>query len=542
MKRYVYFILFFLLGYVTYCFGQDKRICITLDGVEQQCWFGDLKDVPDVPPPPPNCEDNNLCTIDTVVNNLTCEHTPKTCSPGSACNPDTGECVLLPPPPPPNCEDNNLCTIDTVVNNLTCEHTPIECTNGGQCNKLTGACDPPPPPPPPVTDTGVSDVPTQPVNKRVIVVNPTNVVSAIDKILPGDTIQLTSGTYTTPIVVYRSGTKLEPVTIQPAPGHKPILNRLLQLRGSWLIVEGLEITGAHDGMSIVGNNGPTANNITVRKNKIHRNGFQGMLISSASNVLVEDNILEMNGLGPGNCTDAMWGGLNYSHCHGIYVSDSTYCVGPIGLTIRRNIFRGNSGSGIQFYSNCKKTNAPLVENNLFVDNGIGMYLWQMTNGVIRNNTVVQLKYPGPQKDGINFLGVNHTLGNVVVNNLFYSIVPGYPSDAVHYPLHIWLSSVGKDKFMYNRFFVDGSTNWVHNDLLVRNFVATYAAKTGDTTSIVDLVGTISDNKAGFVTLPGDYRLKETSNSYKKGLASQCPKTDITGKLRPTNTCSIGAYE
>ena len=43
-------------------------------------------------------------------------------------------------------------------------------------------------------------------------------------------------------------------------------------------------------------------------------------MQGTSNVLVENNRFERNGLGDSHCTSPGWDGQNYSHCHGIYLA------------------------------------------------------------------------------------------------------------------------------------------------------------------------------------------------------------------------------
>ena len=128
---------------------------------------------------PPNCDDGNLCTGDSVNTNNTCDNTPKVCPAGQACNgangfceptscddgnlcttdsvdPATHTCVhpskVCPAgqscvvtrgvcEAPPNCDDGNLCTDDSVNANNTCDHTLKVCPAGQSCNGDTGECD-----------------------------------------------------------------------------------------------------------------------------------------------------------------------------------------------------------------------------------------------------------------------------------------------------------------------------------------------------------------------------------------------------------------
>src|SRR5262249_6874764 len=74
-----------------------------------------------------NCNDQNVCTTDSCDPTLGCRHVPVTngisCSDGLVCNGVEqclgGACVGV----PPNCDDNNGCTIDSCVEPTGCQHT-----------------------------------------------------------------------------------------------------------------------------------------------------------------------------------------------------------------------------------------------------------------------------------------------------------------------------------------------------------------------------------------------------------------------------------
>ena len=98
---------------------------------------------------PPNCDDDNACTIDNCDLQLgICVHDPLCPPNGSACNP-APHCARSRFPPfevlcvgtlPPNCDDSNACTIDMCAEPDGCEHVPVDCNDGNPCT--TDGCDP----------------------------------------------------------------------------------------------------------------------------------------------------------------------------------------------------------------------------------------------------------------------------------------------------------------------------------------------------------------------------------------------------------------
>jgi Tol biopolymer transport system component len=86
-----------------------------------------------------SCDDNNACTIDSCSPTSGCTHKSK-CDDGNACNgietcnsANGGTCG---PGTPPNCDDNNACTIDTCSEASGCVHA-TNCDDGNACTDDT---------------------------------------------------------------------------------------------------------------------------------------------------------------------------------------------------------------------------------------------------------------------------------------------------------------------------------------------------------------------------------------------------------------------
>ena len=98
------------------------------------------------PGPPATCDDDNPCTLDTCVTGAGCIHQDAdgaVCDDGSSCTTDDvcagGACVGG---EPLNCDDNDLCTIDSCDGVAGCNHSSIAdlCTDTNPCTDE--ACDP----------------------------------------------------------------------------------------------------------------------------------------------------------------------------------------------------------------------------------------------------------------------------------------------------------------------------------------------------------------------------------------------------------------
>jgi hypothetical protein len=424
---------------------------------------------------------------------------------------------------------------------------------------LTVAAPAPPPPatlPPPTIsrDSGVSDAPLVPANKRLLVVAPDGsgthrtIQAAADSAQPGDTIQVKGGTYREYVTITRHGTRAAPITFMAAPGQRPVLSGGgWRVAAQWVIVDGFEVTQTNTGIHVTGITGPTSRHITLRNNWIHDNGFMGIFTNSTPDLLIEDNTLERNGLGPGQCTDALWGGRNYSHCHGIYTGNLTWCIADMArVTIRRNTFRANSGSAWQNYTNPRcnvRSRDFLVENNVVVDTAAAFYVIHLNDSVIRNNTIVQRTYAKPQQDAIEFMAFNASTNNTVANNLFYTTVD--PASADLWVLHSWSGHANAQTFRNNAWFVRPGSRWLWGGALVPGeFLGTYVGLTGDSGAVVRPVTNPAVDAALLRNLAGgDFHLTASSPARDAGWAAGCPAVDKDGTPRPQGTrCDIGAYE
>ena len=91
--------------------------------------------------PPPTCNDENPCTVDSCAAGVGCTHTPQasaSCSDGDACNgvercDAAGVCQAG---EPLACDDDNPCTVDLCQAQSGCVFTPAsgDCSDGDACN------------------------------------------------------------------------------------------------------------------------------------------------------------------------------------------------------------------------------------------------------------------------------------------------------------------------------------------------------------------------------------------------------------------------
>ena len=267
------------------------------------------------------------------------------------------------------------------------------------------------PPQPSLPQDIVVDAPTRPASLRSLLVEPgatpaplvfATIQGAINASRPGDTILVKNGTYKESPTFTRSGTRALPIALIAFAGHRPVVipassyEHAVVIRAQWVLIDGLEITLGYDGIVVYGPHPGTAGHnavhATIRRCHIHNNGDrtphattgQGILVVSVYELLIEDNVIERNGLL----------GTNPFLVHGIYLSDF-YNSGIANVQIRGNTFRESGGGGIQIFKDAGKgfTRNLTIEGNLFENNAHELIAVLLSSSLIRNNTFIHDWHP-----------------------------------------------------------------------------------------------------------------------------------------------------
>jgi len=264
----------------------------------------------------------------------------------------------------------------------------------------------------------------------------TTIGAALAQSQPGDVIQVKNGIYVEGIDITRSGTSSEPITLINYPGHSPVIDpgggaypsecctlngppRRVEVRAEWIIIEGFEIRHGWDGVKFLKSHN------TIRNNWIHHNRYQGVLLISVNDILIEGNTIEYNGTDPGACYDRAWGGESPRHCHAVYLSDYS-CTGLANVTISGNILRNQGGRGITWNGlGCvsKSTNT-VVDSNMIENNSWGMAVYYNVEGAkITNNVFINNSRPDTNDVDWTFIGIWGSSGNTITNNEFHTVMP-----------------------------------------------------------------------------------------------------------------------
>lgn len=274
---------------------------------------------------------------------------------------------------------------------------------------------------------------TQAPSSGVRIVSPdgsgdyTNIKDAIAGSRPGSVILVKEGTYNRKLNFTRSGTAENPIIVKNYPGHRPVLDfstspdeyPRVEFNAQYIVFEGFEIRNGWDGVKVYRPNN------TIRNNYIYNNDYQGVLIISAGNVIIEGNTIRNNGAGTGQC---LFDGVqSVRHCHGIYISDY-FCAGTDNIVIRHNYIAGHGGRGIQWNgAGCaSKMTHTLVEKNRIENNSWGMAIYyNVEHAVIKDNVFINRVRPRTNDTSWTFIGIWGSENNVVKNNIFYSTLPDF---------------------------------------------------------------------------------------------------------------------
>lgn len=195
-------------------------------------------------------------------------------------------------------------------------------------------------------------------------------LSALDKALPGDQIRLASGVYSGEARIYNSGTASAPITICALKGVWPkITGGAFHVKGDHLQISGILFEGPNLDNNVFMYN---VHHVLFTFNEI-RNGDAnaGISMDLTRDVEISYNYIHHNGL---TRID-----------HGIYIRKQS---GP-GTVIANNIIEANEGRGISIHSNAGDAiNDLTVVHNTIIKNGSTGILLAVNAGmrnVVSNN-------------------------------------------------------------------------------------------------------------------------------------------------------------
>lgn len=369
-----------------------------------------------------------------------------------------------------------------------------------------------------------------------------SIQAAADQAQPGDTVVISAGTYSEPLVVNRDGAQGAYITFHAAPGADVVIqgdtdaDGLVELEGrSWIKFVGIAIRGSSNhGLYAV-----DSNHIVLQDSEVADTLDGGAVFIDGSDIQVLHS--EIRGTNAGD-SEANNEAVSFSNIDGFEIAYSVVeNCGEEGIDakyearngkIHDNTTRGNNGPniyvdaantidvynntvtgasgegkaglslGVEDVSETRRTYAIKVYNNVISGNaGGGISFFVESEGtfndiMIVNNTVID--NPG---DGINPKDYTFAGANVLRNNIF--------------------SGNARDRSgQIGGFTVD------------HNLFASGAFGTAAVEGTVKFVNVES----------GDLRLAEGSAGIDAGVSDGAPQADILGVGRPGGKVDLGAFE
>lgn len=239
-----------------------------------------------------------------------------------------------------------------------------------------------------------------------------SIQGALNAAEPGDTVQIAPGTYRESVLAWRNGTPNARILIQCAPGvliepREAGEKSTVALGGAYTSLDGCEIADGQHGITI------SASQVTVTRSHIHDNWDrgddygQGILVVSASNILIAENLIERNGLL----------GNSPAHLHGIYVSNFDVAR-TANITIRDNVIRSHGGAGIHLYHPHAFVRHAVIAGNTLSDNVVDLLLVGVREGVVEGNQVDHASHPATNAEDQQILWLERNRDVVIRDNTF----------------------------------------------------------------------------------------------------------------------------
>jgi hypothetical protein len=366
---------------------------------------------------------------------------------------------------------------------------------------------------------------------------------AADRVAAGDTVRVRAGNYAG-ASFETSGTASRPIVLQAYSGETPVITADnpdtpdgINLEGaSYMTVKGFTVNGR----TRAGIRAVTCNHVTIRDNRVDRNGSWGIFTGFCDDLLIEHNVA-----------------TNSVRQHGIYVSNSG--DRPV---IRRNFVWGNSAAGIHMNGDASEGGDGIISDALVEDNiihangatgGSAINMDGVQDSIVRNNLLYDNHASGIslfQEDGGGPSSGNSLLNNTVIvasngrwalniqdgarnttlgNNILYNMgsyrgvidispdsLPGLASDY---------------NAVMNRFTTDGGDSIMT--------LAQWRTRTG-----LDAHSFVATPAQLFVdSRHNDYRLSPTSPAIDHGATLADVTDDLLGVARPQGAYyDVGAYE
>jgi parallel beta-helix repeat protein len=374
---------------------------------------------------------------------------------------------------------------------------------------------------------------------------------AVGSILPGDTIEVESGTYAG-FTVGSSGTAAALSTLEAAAGATVVVDAPgtqnqfgsdieIDHSGqtvSYWVINGLEVTGAAAGSGI---DLRGTSHITVENCYCHDNHGSGIYLVSSDHPTITHNHVAysaaqdgIDDVGSSDGATITFNESDHNQLAGIEFDGNSSNGGKgymSGNLIAENVVHDNAkgGKGAFVFDGLVDST---VENNLLYGNyneDLVLYRHDASVGS-HDNIVVNNTIDMSSRATVGIDLYDKSYNDVLLNNI---IVQGQSSQV---SLKIGMASLKGFQSDYNIFSTDAVFSAAGGKN--RESLAQWQAQTGqDQHSFAAAADQLFANYAG-----NDYHLAAGSQAIGKGTSTDAPSIDLDGRSRPAGTVDIGCYE
>lgn len=247
------------------------------------------------------------------------------------------------------------------------------------------------------------------------------IVAANPRAFAGDTVRVSTGTYSGPISLQNAGSPGQPIVFEAAPGADVTISSsghgFVNYSKSFITIRGFHITNTLGGYGIylyyANNNTITGNEVSFAGQPSNGATKYGIYVKGMTDTLVVNNVTHHNtDAGIYLTTDTtrveVRNNVSYSNARGYTRAAPGIDVRVPGNTIAGNITHDNEDTGIQLYNGAANN---VVVNNVSYNNGDhGIDALNSPNAVIVGNTVYK-----NTTSGINVEGTSS--GATIRNNI-----------------------------------------------------------------------------------------------------------------------------
>ena len=352
---------------------------------------------------------------------------------------------------------------------------------------------------------------------------------AIAMLAPGDKLIVASGRYTEPLIMTKSGTAQEPISI--IGDGRPLIeteteSAAIRISGSYVEISGFEAHGLGEGSAI--GVGKRNHHVRVADNIARDSGCAGIGSIQTDYLIIENNRVFGNSRrSPWQCSGiSIYQAINFDHAVGIHniirrnmVYDNMNMV--VDNKITHSGGKTTDGNGIIF-DEARHTGGlkdpvydglTLIENNIVFDNGgRGIHIFKSDHVIVRNNTSYHnVKDPNGARAQGEFMAVY--AGDVrFINNI----------------------SVPRDSTVFG--FIDANTDgnivWEFNLIEGGAMLEGLNSREGwgphnifETAGVLFVAPSVDPQTANF-------HLRQGSRAIGAGSVSDAPSEDFSGAPRP----------